>query len=308
MIFLMKLKSYWKHKSFLFFLLLFPVWGFTQELNCKIVINAQQIQTQETRIFQDMERAFKEFLNNKKWTQDEFEDKERIDCNLIITLNSMPSIGNFTATVQIQSARPIYNSNYNSLVLNYADRNWSFEYLESQPMDFNENSFLYDITSLLAYYAYLIIGIDYDTFSETGGTPYFQKAQKIVQNAAASGREGSWSQFGGERNRYWLIENILSLQMEPIRKGWYTYHRLAMDIFQEAPDASRVKILEVLNVLKKVSIIRPNSILLIAFLDAKSDELINIFKEGDPNLKKQAYNVLSVIDPSKTSNYEVILE
>ncbi|GAA0188224.1 DUF4835 family protein [Fulvivirga kasyanovii] len=278
-----------------------------QELNCRVTINADQVQSSDRRVFEDMENAFSQFLNNQQWTDDQFESFERIKCNLIITLQDPKSIGNYEATVQVQSARPVYNSNYESIMINFADRDWQFEYVESQPLNFNINTFNSNLTSMLAFYAYLILGMDYDSFSEMGGSPYFQKALTIVNNAQQANRPG-WNALGSTRNRYWLIENLTNQQMHDIRKGLYKYHRLALDTYEQDRDKSRQQILEVLKSIKKIRDIYPSSILIISFLDAKSDELINIFSEGNIQVRREAFDILSTIDPSKRSDYEKIIK
>ncbi|MBL3656338.1 type IX secretion system protein PorD [Fulvivirga sediminis] len=278
-----------------------------QELNCKVSINSDQVQSSDRRIFDDMENALSQFMNSRTWTEDTYESFERIKCNLIITLQNPTAIGSYQATVQIQSARPIYNSNYESIVLNFADRDWAFEYVDSQPLDFSDNIYNSNLTSLLAFYAYLIIGMDYDTFSPMGGTPYFQKALNVATNAQQSNRPG-WDAMGSTRNRYWLIENLTNSQLSPVRQGYYDYHRQALDTFEQDKEQSRKKIVEVLKNIRKTRTAYPNSILVIAFLDAKSDELINIFKEGNIQTRREAFDALSNIDPSKSSSYEQIIK
>ena len=278
-----------------------------QELNCNVIVNSDRVQTTERSVFKDMEVAFAQFLNERKWSNDIFESEERINCNMIITIESQPSIGIFNATVQIQSARPIYNTDYESILLNFADRDWQFQYVESLPLDFNENAYNSNLTSMLAYYAYIIIGLDYDTFGNLGGSPHIEKAWNVLINAQSSGRAG-WEPVGSNRNRYWLAENLLNPQMLPIREGFYRYHRLAMDNFQKDPDGGRKIVLEALKDLQKVSRIKPNSILVVAFFDAKSDELINIFKEGNITVRRQAYDVLKDLDPSKTEKFSQIIK
>ncbi|MCZ6520282.1 MAG: DUF4835 family protein, partial [Bacteroidetes bacterium] len=278
-----------------------------QELNCNVIVNSDRVQTTERNVFKDMEVAFTQFLNERKWTNDIFESEERINCNMIITIESQPSIGIFNATVQIQSARPIYNTNYESILLNFADRDWQFQYVESQPLDFNENSYINNLTSMLAYYAYIIIGLDYDTFGNLGGSLFIEKAWNVVINAQSSGRVG-WEPLGSNRNRYWLAENLLNPLMIPIREGFYRYHRLAMDNFQKDADGGRKIVLKALEDLQKVARVKPNSILVVAFFDAKSDELINIFNEGNITVRRQAYDVLKDLDPSKTEKYSQIIK
>jgi len=280
-----------------------------QELNCKVTVNAEQVQSSDRRVFEDMEKSFTSFMNDTKWTDDVFEVEERIKCNININLQnpSNISIGNYQATVQIQSARPVYNSNYESILLNFADRDWQFEYVESQPLNFNENIYTSNLTSLLAFYAYIIIGMDYDSFGNLDGEDHLRTALNIATNAQSSNRPG-WNTLGSTRNRYWLIENLTNSRMENIRSGIYDYHRLALDTFGETPDESREIIVESLEKIRTVRRSYPNSILVIAFLDAKSDELINIFSNGNIQVRRKAYDLLAAIDPSKASDYEQIIK
>jgi hypothetical protein len=217
-------------KLLLIFTIAFPLAGWGQELKCAVTINASQIQTSDAGIFKDMENAIEQFMNTRKWTNDTYKNHEKINCNFLITISKMPSIGNFTASVQVQSARPVFNSNYTSLLFNFADREWEFEYIESLPLEYNDNTYTSNLTSMLALYAYLIIGIDYDSFSELGGTPYFQKALAVVNNAQQSSLPG-WQAIGSNRNRYWIVENFNNPQMLDLRKAIYTYHSKGLDTF-----------------------------------------------------------------------------
>jgi hypothetical protein len=280
-----------------------------QELNANVVVNYQNVQTTETRIFTDMENAFRQFLNNRKWTDDVFAPEERISCNFVINIDEMPVMGNFQATVQVQSSRPVYGTNYESLVFNFADRDWNFQYTESQPIEFNLNTFTNNVSSLLAYYAYIIIGIDYDTYSELGGQTYFENAQLIVNNAQQQGGAG-WDQFGSSRrrNRYWLMESFINPQMQAVRVAMYEYHRLGLDTFLENEEESRTNILEGLQKIEEVSKIFPQSILLISFFDAKDDEIISIFSEGGMQIRRDAYNTLVEINPTQREAYNGIIE
>lgn len=279
-----------------------------QELNSIVTINVgPKIQTSDRGVFRDMKNALQQFLNNRRWTNDAFQTHEKINCSLLININEMPAIGIFSASVQVQSARPIFNSSYTSLLLNFADRDWEFEYIESQPLEFNDNNYTNNLTSMLAFYAYLIIGMDYDSFSELGGTPYFQKAFTVVNNAQSSNRPG-WQALGGNRNRYWFIENLTNPQMGDVRRSLYTYHRLGLDVFEKTPDQSRDVILKGLKDVKKARDINPNAILVISFFDAKSKELANIFSDGTLSLRREAYDLIVLMDPSNRSSYEKIIK
>lgn len=288
-------------------LLLVSLTATAQELKCSVTINATQIQTSDRGIFKDMKNAIEQFMNGRKWSNDTYRTHEKIDCNFLITVTKMPAIGNFIASVQIQSARPVFNTNYSSLVFNFADRDWEFDYIESMPLEYNDNTFTNNLTSMLALYAYLIIGLDNDTFSELGGTPYYQRALTVVNNAQQSNRPG-WQPIGSNRSRYWLVENLNNPQMTDLRKALYSYHRLGLDTFDQTPDKSRETILKGLRDIKKIRDINPTAILVISFFDAKGKELANIFSNGNIQVRREAYDIITAIDPSNRSSYEKILQ
>jgi Domain of unknown function (DUF4835) len=278
-----------------------------QELRCNVTINASAAETSDRSVFRDMKNAFEQFMNGRKWTNDAFKSHEKIACNLLITITKgTGSTGNWVASVRVQAARPVFNASYTSLVFDFADRDWTFEYIESQPLDYNDNTYSDNLTSMLAYYAYIIIGMDYDSFSELGGTPYFQKAFQVVNNAQQSTGAG-WQAQGSIRNRYWLSENLMNSQMTDLRRAMYTYHRLGLDNFGTEPDKSRETILKGLKDIKKVRDINPNAILLISFFDAKGKELANIFSSGNIQVRREAYDIITSIDPSNRSNYDKII-
>jgi hypothetical protein len=279
-----------------------------QELNSIVTINVgPKVQTTDRNVFRDMKNALQQFLNTRKWTNDAFQTHEKINCSFLININEMPAIGIFSASVQVQSARPVYNSSYTSLLLNFADRDWEFEYIESQPLEYNDNTYINNLTSMLAFYAYLVIGMDYDSFSELGGTPHFQKALTVVNNAQSSNRPG-WQALGSNRNRYWLVENLINPQMADVRRSVYSYHRLGLDTFEKTPDQSREVILKGLKDVKKARDINPNAILVISFFDAKSKELANIFSDGSLPVRREAYDIIVSMDPSNRSSYEKIIK
>jgi hypothetical protein len=293
------------------FILLFTVCSLNavaQELQATVTINVgPKVETTDRNVFKDMKTAFQQFLNSRKWTSDTYQQHEKINCSILININDMPAIGAFNASVQIQSARPVYNSNYTSLLLNFADRDWQFEYIESQPLEYNDNTYTNNLTSMLAFYAYLVIGLDYDSFSELGGTPYFQKALTVVNNAQSSNRPG-WQSLGSNRNRYWIIENLLNPQMVEVRKMLYSYHRLGLDTFEKTPDQSRSIILTGLKNMRKAKDINPNAILIISFFDAKSKELANIFSTGLLPVRREAYDLITMMDPSNQATYAKMIK
>ncbi|HLZ15522.1 MAG TPA: DUF4835 family protein [Cyclobacteriaceae bacterium] len=292
-------------KVFLFVLPLLFQASFAQELNCKVTVNADQIQTSDRSVFKDMERALAAFLNSRKWTGDTYKTYEKINCSIFLNISQMPSIGSFKANAQITSARPVYDTNYETVTFNFADREFEFEYIESQPMEYNDNSYINNLTSMLAFYAYAILAVDYDSFSELGGNPYVQKMLTVVNNAQSSSHPG-WIALGTNRSRYALMDNMNNAQMIDIRKNSYKYHRLALDNFDKNPDQGRDQILDVLRAVKKAWNINPTAVLIVSFFDAKSNELTNIFTDANLTVKKEAYDILTSLDPKRTVYQKII--
>jgi hypothetical protein len=284
---------------------LFPLSA--QELRCRVSIDARQAQISDKQVFRDLEKAITDFMNNRRWTNDKFAPEERIDCSLLITITRSPSIGFYEGTAQVQALRPVYGTNYNSYLINYIDREWQIQYNQSQPLDiFNENVYNNNLTSILAFYAYLILGLDYDSFSKLGGSPYFQTAFNIANTAQQGIQNGErgWSAFEDQRNRYWLIENLMNQQMLALRENTYIYHRQVMDGFVKNPDEARSKVLEILQRMRQVNQLRPAAILTNTFFDTKADEIINLLQQGDPRVRQQAYNLLIEMDPTNTDRYK----
>ena len=290
---------------FLFVVLTACSSSFAQELNCKVTINADQIQTSDRSVFKDMERSFAAFLNSRKWTNDIYKSYEKINCNIFINISQMPSIGSFKANAQITAARPIYDTNYETVIFNFADREFEFEYIESQPMEYNDNTYINNLTSLLAFYAYTILAIDYDSFSELGGNPYVQKMLIVVNNSQSSSHPG-WIALGSNRSRFALMDNMNNAQMVDLRKNSYKYHRLALDNFDKNPDQGRDQILDVLRTVKKVWTINPTAVLVVTFFDAKANELTSIFTDANLNVKREAYDLLTSLDPKRTVYQKII--
>jgi len=294
-----------RNLSFLLFFLFTVLLCRAQELNVKVTINADQVQTTDRAVFKDMERAFANFMNSRKWSNDTYKNYEKINCRIFINISKMPSIGNFTASAQVTVARPVFNTSYETVLFNFADREFEFEYIESQPMDYNDNTYFNNLTSMLAFYSYIVLGMDYDSFSDMGGNTYFQKALTVVNNAQGSNRPG-WDALGSTRSRYALIESLNNPQMAEVRKGTYKYHRLALDTFDKTPDDSRTIILDVLKSVKKAWTINPNSILVIAFFDSKATELANLFAEGNLSVRREAYDLLTQLDPKRNIYQKIV--
>ncbi|HAS59873.1 MAG TPA: DUF4835 domain-containing protein [Algoriphagus sp.] len=280
-----------------------------QELNFTVIINSDRARIQNTNIFDQMKTSFEQFLNGRSWTSDEFRPEERIKGNLLITINEVPQVGIYSATVQIQTVRPIYGTDYESLVFNFADRNWNFEFIESQPLEFNRFTFLNNISSLLAFYANIALGLDYDTFENKGGDPFFAIANDIVNNAQQSGRAGWVQSTSDRRNRYWLINDIYTSSVfSSIREAYYLYHRQGLDILQIEPDQAYKNILEAIKLVANANKTQPNGIFTISFMDAKSDEISNVLKNAPLEIRTEAVELLLQVDPNNARKYNELLK
>lgn len=276
---------------------------FSQELNCQVSVISPQIQgTTEKQIFEQLQKAIFEFMNNSKWTKDNYTTSERIDCSILINVTQKLSADDYRGTIQVQSRRPIYKSSYFSPTVTYIDENFIFKFQQFQQLDFNLNTFSNNITSVLAYYAYIILANDYDSFSNLGGTEYFQKAQLIVSNAQSASETG-WKSFESQKNRYWIVENALQPVFQPIRECMYKYHRLGLDIMNEKTAEGRKEILKSFDLLLGVYKNRPASFIMELFFDAKVDEVVNIFSKALPDEKAKAVEILTTIDPANSTKY-----
>lgn len=298
-------------KKWLFTLLLFCLAqaGFSQELDFTVIINSDRARIQNTDVFNQMKSSFEQFLNGRSWTTDEFRPEERIKGNLLITINDVPQVGYYEATVQIQTVRPIYGTNYESLVFNFVDRNWNFEYIESYPLEFNRFTYLNNISSLLAFYAHIALGLDYDTFSSKGGDDFFEVANDIVNNAQQSGRPGWIQSTSDRRNRYWLINDIYTSSVfSTIRDAYYLYHRQGLDILQADPETAYKNMVQAIRLVSEANKTQPNGIFTISFIDAKSDEISKILMNASLELRTEAVKLLLDVDPNNARKYNELLK
>ena len=278
-----------------------------QELRCMVQVVSPSVQGTNRAVFEDMQKAIMEFMNSQQWTTNIFKAEERIDCNIMINISEMIGSDEFKGTIQIQSRRPVYNSSYSTTMFNYQE-SINFRYTEFQPLIYNPTSIESNLIAVLSYYAFVILGYDYDTFGSRGGQQYFQKAQDIVNMAqSSSNRETGWSSFDGTRNRYWLVENMLNEYHASLRTCMYQYHRRGLDMMAERPEEGRAAIASALEQLQRLYRQRPNSFALVLFFDAKRDELINIFTPSPSIEKGKVVNLLSEIDPSNSEKYKKIL-
>lgn len=297
-----------KKIKFLILLLLFLNQKFfAQELNCQVVINSEQIQgSTNKQIFDQLQKAIFEFMNNTKWTNDSYNPNEKIDCSVLIIVSQSLGSDEYSGKIQVQSRRPVYKSSYYTQTLNIEDENLLFKFQQFTQLQFNLNVFADNLTSILAFYAYAIIATDNDSFSPLGGTAYWQKAQIIVQNAQSTGDAG-WDPSKSQKNRYWLAENTLQPVFKGIRDCMYQYCH-SLDIMNEDVEKGRAELLQSLDLLKPVYSSRPASFPMQVFFNAKRDEIINIFKGALPEEKTKAIETLTLVDPAGTTKYSKIME
>ncbi len=278
-----------------------------QELNCNISVITPRIQG-DKQVFTTLQQSLFEFMNTTKWTNDKFKSEERIECSIQIEVSERISVDEFKATIQVTSRRPVFKADYNSPILNIKDNEFNFRYVEFQALEFNETANNTNLIGVMAYYAYLVIGMDYDSFSPMGGTPYFQKMQTIVANMQNSPEPG-WRSFeSNQRNRYWISENINNPIFKPIRQMNYNFHRKGLDIMQENKDEGLRAAAEAINGLKKVHMEKPVSPLMQMLFDAKADEVVNMFSGAPVEIKTEVKTTLDEINPSNSGKYSKILQ
>jgi hypothetical protein len=295
-------------KFLLILLLILSIFrGSAQELKCNVEINTEQIQLSDKKIFQTLRSSIYEFMNNRQWSGYEYKQIEKIDCSILINITERVTSNDFKATLTIASQRPVFNSTYNTVLLNTVDNDFEFNYVEFEPLDFYENTFTSNLTSVLAYYAYIIVGLDFDSFTLNGGDQFYQSAQNIVQAAQNSSYRG-WKSYEDQRNRYWLVENLMNAAYEPINKFYYEYHLKGLDIMYTDPDKGRANILSSLKYLQDTKKQRAGLMILQLITDAKRDEMINIFSKGNAYEKSQAVLILKEVDPAHSSNYQKLLQ
>lgn len=296
-------------------IIVMALWGsftaFGQELNCQVSIITDaklEVTSVEQEIFKQLEQTIYELMNNTQWTRDKFTVEERINCNLQLQIREIPSPGTFSGSLQVQTSRPVFNSSYNTTVFNFQDDDVTFSFARNAVLAYAPNQFRDNLTSILAFYAYFIIGMDYDTFSLKGGTKYFTEAQQIVSNAQTSGFSGWRSNEKGKNNRYWLVDNVLQELFSPLRECNYEYHRKGLDGLYDDKVEARKNVSAALSKLIKVVSTRPNSLNLLNFVQAKSTELKNLYADAEPQEKSEIVNLLKRIDPANSSKYQEILE
>lgn len=301
------------HKKliFAFIALLFLTKIQAQEIQARVTVLSNRVSSNvDKKIFQTLQSSLTNFLNNRKWTTDVFNPNEKINCNFLLNIDKALGQNIYKATLTIQAARPVYNTTYESPLVNFQDDNVVFRYQEFQPIEFNENRVqgtdpvAANLTAILAYYVNIILGVDYNSFSIRGGDPYFQKAWNIVNNAPEGRDIAGWKPFDGLRNRYFLAENLNNSRFALIHDAIYSYYRMGMDIFYENEDEGRNGIFNCLNYLNTLNTENPNSMLLQFFFQGKSNELVRVFSKANTDLKNRARDILLKLDITNAAAYK----
>ena len=295
--------------KYLLTIILFFIYSniFSQELICNVRVLANQIQNSDKQKFNTLQEDIREFINNRKWTNEVFQTEERIEFSIMININEELSSDEYKGTIQIQYSRPVFNSSYSSPIFNYIDEDFQFKYIQFNKIEFNENNHTSNLSSVLSFYVYTIIALDYYSYSVNGGSYYMQKAQNIVNNAQGA-QERGWKAYESNKNRYWIAEEILDAKYSSFSEVLYNYHRNGLDNMFEDNQKGRSAITESLELLRKIKRQNPTTFILQLFFDAKSSEITNIYSNAFNDEKARILNLLTELDPSNISKYNKIKE
>ncbi len=290
--------------SALFHLLVFSGQLQAQELRANVEINAQAATNVDPQVFQELQQAIASFLNERKWSSDNFEDFEKIECSFFINILEAKSNNQYNASLTVIANRPVYNTSYTSTLINRFDKDLTFTYKQFDPLDFNENQFINNLTHTLAFYAYFILGMDYDSYAQNGGEVYFQKAQELVNNVPSTSGFSGWRSFdNNNQNRYWLVNNVLNSRYTSFREGNYTYHRLGLDRLVDSRDTAMLSLLNGMASFSEVGQDAPNLPIMQLMSDTKKLEWLNLFSEEKSDIKSAALKSLTTIDPNNIEEY-----
>ncbi len=283
----------------------------SQELLARVSVVASRVNsTVDKKIFATLQTQLNNLLNNRKWTNDQFQPNEKIECSFMLNIESIVEANIYKATLTVQAARPVFNSSYNAALVNFIDADVTFKYVEFQPVEFNESrvqgtdASAANLTAIFAYYAYMIIGLDYDSFSPKSGEPFYRKAQNIVNNAPEGRNVSGWRVFDGSRNRYWLNENLINSKYNIIHDIIYSYYRSALDKLFDAEPEARANMLQTITQLQAFNKENANTMILQFFLQGKFQELVGVFKKGTGEQKARAVDILSEIDVINATRYK----
>ena len=283
-----------------------------QELLAEVRVSTENVTISDPTIVTQMQNDIRTFLNNRAWTTQTYRPEERIRLKIFIGITAIPQNGTYSTTMRLISTRPVYGTGYETNVVSIVDRSFNFNYSQQNPLDFSPNSFVSNLSSLLGYYAYLVIGIDRDTYARLGGTPYYELARNVVNYSAnqtqTNETDEGW-RGSGSRERHFILDNLTDPQLEAFRTGLYGYYRQGMDIFIEKPEEARTSVMAALTGVQKAALTRPGTLFARAFFDAKSDEIANIFRTSqDQQQKQQLVTMLTEVDPTNSAKYQTVLK
>ncbi len=275
----------------------FVVSTHAQEFNAAITVNHSKVQG-NTELFRNLEEQLRIFINDRKWSETDFQHNERVDCSFTVIINEMLSPNSFNAELLVQAQRPVFNATYKTVLLNFRDTDFSFDYYGYQPLEIASNRVSDNLSATIAFYVYLILGLDFDSMSPLGGTPYFQNARALVNNIQSNGWKG-WEAYGNNRNRYAIMQAFSDPSFESYRKMWYDYHRLGLDLMADNPDEAKAPVIGSIEVIDDLYARQPSSALITLFGEAKLYELVSICAKATPDERRKAYETLRKIYPTR---------
>ena len=293
-----------KKLLYLFICLLLTFSAKSQELNARVTFNSDKVQGTNKQVFTTLQTALTEFINNRKWTDATFAVNERIDCSFTLIINEMPTESSFKGELQIQARRPVYNSSYSTTLFNFRDTQLDFDYTEFEPLEYTQNTLQNNLTASVVFYIYVILGLDFDSFAQTGGSPFIQQAMQVVTLAQSEMAWTGWKAFDSNRNRHALATALTDNTSAVFREMWYTYHRKGLDEMAANPDRGRTTLIETLPALKEIQTARPGSVLMQLFSDSKLDEVVSVYSKANQTEKQEGYKLLSTIFPTQTTRLE----
>ena len=292
----------------LFLLLSIPTYLLGQELNATVTVSTPKLQTTDPAVFKTLEKDLQDFLNQERWTQDEYKGYERIDCNFSVNIVNELGGNAFQADIAVKASRPVYGSEYETVLINFADRDIVFNYQEYQPIENNTEFFRDNLSAVFSFYVQLILALDAASFAPEGGEPYFQKVQNIINliPSAISDADKGWTSLSRKTTRYWIAENYLSPRFNSFKEAWYNYHRKSLDIMHADVDQAINTMIDALREVEKTNANYPNSAGVILFLASKSDEVVDIMKHASTTQKSTVYEIMRKLDPGNTGKYNAI--
>ena len=295
---------------FLSILLVVAYWNTSQaqELKAEVTVSTPKLQTTDPAVFKTLEKDLREFLNQERWTNDEYKPHERIDCNFSVNITAELGGNAFSADIAIKAIRPVYGTEYRTVLINHVDRDIIFNYQEFQPFENGTEFFKDNLSAVFSFYSQWILGMDAESFTPNGGDPYFRIAQNIINQVptAVSEADKGWQSLNRKTTRYWIMENLLSPRFTSFREAWYNYHRKSLDIMYANPEQAVATMVEALKEVEKTNVAYPNSIGILMFISTKSEEIVEIMKNANRTQKNTVYDIMRKLDPANSGKYNAI--